>query len=296
MDAENLASPPGFGALIVQPVVNFYMNYAIPVPQRYKRFLKNRWGVDVLNDLNKLKVKNIRQIEEKAYNQNIDIQQLYIGLKKAYDSVNRKTLTAIMYEFGIPHKLVRLIHMTLSETEYVVKIQGKFSRKFSAQKGLKQGDGLYTMLFNMCLEKTMRNIQMNPGGTILNRTLLLLAYADDLALIGRYNESIDKVMTQIQEPLEELGLQINTEKTKYIITSRGKNTGTMTIKPGGKMIERVDKFQCLYCILTDDNRVEEDIKTCIAVGNRCLGGLYKIIKSCSISRATKIKIHKVVQI
>jgi hypothetical protein len=101
---------------------------------------------------------------EKAYEQNINIHQLlYIDLKKAQDSVHSRTLTEIMYEFGIPHKLVRLTHMTLTETEYVVKIQGKFSRKFSAQKELKQGDGLSAMLFYMCLEKAVRTTQINTG-------------------------------------------------------------------------------------------------------------------------------------
>jgi hypothetical protein len=39
--------------------------------------------------------------------------------------------------------------MTLTETEYAVKIPGKFSRKCRAQKELKQGDGLSAMLFNL---------------------------------------------------------------------------------------------------------------------------------------------------
>jgi hypothetical protein len=105
----------------------------------------------------------------KAYEQNIDIHQLYIDLKKTYDSVKR-TLITIMYEFGIPHKLVRLTHITLTEAEYsyVIKIQGKLSKKFRAKKVLKEGDGMSAMLFNTCLEKVVKNIQMNPGGTILN--------------------------------------------------------------------------------------------------------------------------------
>ena len=90
---------------------------------------------------------------EKAYEKNIDIHQLYIDLRRACDSANRRTLIAIMYEFGIPYKLVRLTRTTLTETEYVVKIQGKFSRIFSVQKGFKQGDSLSTMLFNIFLEK-----------------------------------------------------------------------------------------------------------------------------------------------
>jgi hypothetical protein len=76
-----------------------------------------------------------------------------------------------------------------------------------------------------------------------------------------------------------------------MITSRGKNTGTVKIQLGGRMIDRVDKFHYLGCILTDGSRAEEDIKTRTAACNSCLASLHRVIKSCSISRAAKVKIY-----
>jgi len=43
------------------------------------------------------------------------VHQLFIDLKKAYDSVSREFLCNILTEFGIPMKLVRLIKMCLNE-------------------------------------------------------------------------------------------------------------------------------------------------------------------------------------
>jgi len=39
----------------------------------------------------------------------IQVHQLFIDFKKAYDSVRRKILYKILIEFGIPRKLVRVI-------------------------------------------------------------------------------------------------------------------------------------------------------------------------------------------
>jgi len=39
------------------------------------------------------------------------VHQLFIDFKKAYDSVRREALYNILFEFGIPKKLVRLIKM-----------------------------------------------------------------------------------------------------------------------------------------------------------------------------------------
>jgi hypothetical protein len=44
------------------------------------------------------------------------VHQLFIDFKKAHDSLRREVLYNILFEFGIPMKLVRLIKMCLSET------------------------------------------------------------------------------------------------------------------------------------------------------------------------------------
>jgi hypothetical protein len=35
------------------------------------------------------------------------------------------------------------------------------------------------------MEKIIRNVRINPGGTIYNRTRQCLAYADDVVILGR---------------------------------------------------------------------------------------------------------------
>ena len=51
----------------------------------------------------------IRQMLERKWEYNEAVHQLFIDLKKAYDSVRREVLYNILMEFGIPKKLIRLI-------------------------------------------------------------------------------------------------------------------------------------------------------------------------------------------
>jgi hypothetical protein len=53
----------------------------------------------------------IRQILEEKWKYNEAVHQLFIGFKKAYESVRREVLYNILIEFGILMKLVRLIKM-----------------------------------------------------------------------------------------------------------------------------------------------------------------------------------------
>jgi hypothetical protein len=53
-------------------------------------------------------------------------------------------------------KLVRLIKMCLNETYSKVRIDKHFSDSFPVQNGLKQGDALSPLLFNIALEYAIR--------------------------------------------------------------------------------------------------------------------------------------------
>ena len=83
---------------------------------------------------------------------NEEVHQLFIGFKKAYDSVRREVLYKILVEFGIPRKLVRLIKMSLTETYSRVQVGKNVYDRFPIRNGLKQGDALTPMLFNFALE------------------------------------------------------------------------------------------------------------------------------------------------
>jgi hypothetical protein len=51
---------------------------------------------------------------------------------------------------------------------------------------LKQGDPLSPILFNLVLQKVIQSIKMVPSGIkIGDEQLNILAYADDIALIGK---------------------------------------------------------------------------------------------------------------
>jgi hypothetical protein len=72
-------------------------------------------GFDVTGQL-LTQIFSICQIPEKKWEYNETVHQLFIDLKKNYDSVRRKVLYNILIEFGVPMKLVRLIKMCLNET------------------------------------------------------------------------------------------------------------------------------------------------------------------------------------
>jgi hypothetical protein len=95
-----------------------------------------------------------------------------------------------MSELNFPTKLIRLTKKTLTIVTFCVKIQNDCSESFEIRQGLRQGDVLSTLLFNVMLEVIVRLANLQTTGTIYNKETQLLAYADDIDIVERSQLSI----------------------------------------------------------------------------------------------------------
>jgi hypothetical protein len=209
----------------------------------------------------------LKMILERTCEYKVDIHQLYIDYKQAYNTINRAELVEIMKEFGIPMKLVRLVKMTLANTNSKVKIQGKLLPSYETMIGLRRKDSLSALLFKLCMEKIIRNVRINPGGTIYNWTRQCLTYADDVVILGRSEGYIKKTLKEMVAITQQIGLQMNDAKTKYMLNRQVGNK-IKEIELMGKKCEKAEAFKYLGAMITSLNDIEIEIKSKIAVGNK----------------------------
>jgi hypothetical protein len=112
------------------------------------------------------------------------------------------------------------------------------------------------------LEYAIRRVQENQEGLILNGTHQPLTYADNVNIVRENIDTIQRNTKALLDASKEVGLEVNPEKTKYILVSRCQKAGQrQSIKVGNMSFEGVAKSKYLGTTLTDKNCIHEDIKS-----------------------------------
>ena len=160
--------------------------------------------------------------------------------------VRREVLYNILIEFGIPMKLIRLIKMCLTVTYSRVRAGKNLSNMLPIRNSLKQGDALLPLHFNFALEYAIWRVQLIQDGLKLNGTHQLMVYADDVNILGGGVRTIKENAEALVVASKETGLDVNADKTKYMVMSRDQNAGqSHSMKTDNSSFERVKEFKHL---------------------------------------------------
>jgi hypothetical protein len=140
---------------------------------------------------------------------------------------------------------------------------------------------------------------MVPSGIKIGKEQLnILAYADDIALIGKNEIEIRRLFVEMENIARKFGLQINQEKTKYMIVERENSLkknkiGHLKIK--NYKFERVENFKYLGVIFNEGNNNQIDLQERIKNANKTYFMLQKSFKNKNISKKLKLRLKNTIK-
>jgi hypothetical protein len=102
-------------------------------------------------------------------------------------------------------------------------------------------------------------------------------------------DTINRNTETLIDASKEVGLEVNVEKTKYILVSRDQNAGqNRDIKIGNRSFENVSQFKYLGTTVTNQNLIQEEIKRRLNSGNAC----YHSVQNSLYCRFSKKEINR----
>jgi hypothetical protein len=111
------------------------------------------------------------------------------------------------------------------------------------------------------LEYAITRVQENQVGLKLNWTHQLLAYSDYVNLLGDNIATIKKNTEILIDASKEVSLEINVDKTKYMLLSRYQTVGqNRDIKIANRSFEYMSQFKYLGTTVTNQNLIQEYIR------------------------------------
>jgi glycerol-3-phosphate O-acyltransferase len=98
--------------------------------------------------------------------------------------------------------------------------------------------------------------------------------------VGENVDTIQKNTKAISDASKEVDLEVNPEKSKYMLVPRCQKTGQrQSINIGNRSFESVTKFKYLGTTLTDQNCINEEIKSRLHLGNACYHSVQSVLSS-----------------
>ena len=283
------------------------------LPETQCGFRKERGTIDM--------VFSLRQIQEKCIEQNKDLFIVFVDLTKAFDTVPRELLWKILLKYGVPEKFLNLIKLFHAGMEAKVSVCGKESPPFPVEVGVKQGDVLAPVLFNLFTSVVMKLLQASLieedgvyleyrlDGNLFNirrlqahtktttLRLLDLQYADDAALVTHSAVSMQRILDTLSSIYQAFGLQINTRKTEILmqLTDQNQNQDVPEFHIQGARLQVVPFFKYLGSIVSSSSKIDNDVIDKINKASRAFGSLRsKVFSNKHLKLSTKIQVYEAV--
>ena len=177
---------------------------------------------------------------EECRNEKSDLFCCFVDFRKDFDTVPRNNLWNRLEELKVPSKL-RAAATKLYENVIAKFISNEgWTKDIKCNIRVKQGfplsptlSGIYIDKLEGCLEEA------GCAGTILaGIVIILLIYADDIVLLARCSSNLDKQLRLLQDFYSNMGMTVNTDKTKVMIIKSKTRTLIlcMTIATWGKCL------------------------------------------------------------
>lgn len=174
-----------------------------------------------------------------------DLVVTWLDLKNAFGSVPHATLLLLLRQHGVHDVLIQIIADLYDGCSTTISTAEGETRAVDMKSGVKQGDPLSPIVFNLTIELLVRTILAHGetnGYTLFDKPLSCLAYADDIVILARSPQCMQTTLDAVGTVAQWMGLQFNAAKCASLLITK-KNCHQVTTSIQGQNIPCLEEGQ-----------------------------------------------------
>ena len=173
--------------------------------------------------------------------------------EKAYDRIRHDYLWIVLAHFGLPPSFINTIKALYTSAKTSVMVNGELSDPFLITRGVRQGDPISCLLFNLAIEPLASMIRNSPelNGLTIQKTentvqrIIVSLFADDTTVYLSCGDSFRSLQNILDTWCFASGAHFNCKKTVII------PVGPKTYRDNVALTRSLDG--------TPDNRIDDSI-------------------------------------
>lgn len=200
---------------------------------------------------------------------------IFVDFRQAFDTVQHSKLWERLTDLGLESKALDSIIDLYSKLKMFYVVNGISSKNMKINKGIPQGETLsplFFILFMSNLETFLREEGVTGAGLGGSLEILLLAFADDIVILGDTAQDIQRKLNALQKYCKINGLSVNTKKTKIVLFHRSPRIFKMPrFKYGDATIDVVKSYTYLGIDFASSGKFNTAAKERLSKTNQAIG-------------------------
>ena len=142
-----------------------------------------------------------------------------IDLSKAFDTISRHSIRRALNRFSIDVGFQDYVIDSFEQSVTSIRCGTTELRNVRLLRGVKQGDPISPVLFNIVLDELLDILPKEVGVNIGTERFNCLAYADDLILLSESKPGMDKLLNVTKGFFDKRSMKINVKKCFSLSTT-----------------------------------------------------------------------------
>ena len=152
----------------------------------------------------------------------------WLDLRNAFGSIPHSAITTTLTHIGVPLPLIEMITNSYAGATTQIRTPTGLTSDIPVLSGVKQGCPLSPIIFNLTIDLILRAIKRSASdigpAKVHGISFSVLAYADDLVIISRKKDRLQKLLDIASSTATDLGLSFRADKCASISLTCSNNS------------------------------------------------------------------------